>query len=111
GADDDRLGRGLLAPTGDLVGRAGGGRRRGARRRTTLEAAADVAVAGLALLQDGEERRRDEDRGVRTGRQPDEQRERELLERLRTEEDRTDHEQRRDRDERGDRRVQRAHQR
>src|SRR5262245_2064840 len=60
-------------------------------------------VLGLALLDDREERRRDEDRRVRTGGDADEDREREVLERLAAED-----EEREDREQRDDRRRDRA---
>src|ERR671910_810976 len=45
-----------------------------------------AGVLGLPLLQHGRQRRRDEDRGVGAGPDADEQREREVLERLAAEE-------------------------
>ena len=79
--------------------------------RPGRDAPADVLVARLALLEDGQQGRGDEDRRVGTGRQADEQRQAELLERGRAEDERADDEERHDRQQRRDRGVERPHQR
>ncbi len=66
-------------------------------------------VAGLALLEHGQERRGDEDRGVGAGPETDEQRQGELLEGGGTEHERADHQKRGDRQQGGDGRVEGAH--
>ena len=65
---------------------------------------------GLAHLELREQRRRDEDRGVRPGGHPDEQRERQVLERPGAELERADVQDRADRQQRGERGVDRPDQ-
>src|SRR5215218_3682994 len=55
-----------------------------------------LRVLRLALLQPGDERDREEDRRVRAGADADEQREREVLERLAAEDEQRDQRQQRD---------------
>ena len=113
--------RGALAlPPARPVGRglAGEDARRDLGRREQLVIAAplgqagpDLAVAGLALLHQRDERGGDEDRGVRPGRQADEQREAEVLERRRAEDLRAEDEHGQDRHDGDERGVDRARQR
>ena len=93
-----------LATTGSGAGSAGAS----SSTPPTETSAERIVVAaprvlGLTLLEDREQRRGDEDRRVRAGADSDEEREREVLERVAAEEP-----QRRDRDERDERRCQRA---
>ena len=100
---DGRRGRAATA------GRRGGRRRRAAASRAAPTAhrralvVAAARVLGLALLEHREQRRGDEDRGVRARPDADQQREREVLERVAAE-----HEERDDREERDERRRERA---
>ena len=87
GATTEGAGVGASAPAGRPVGslrRIEQRRRRPTRRRQLLVPA--PRVLGLALLEHREQRRADEDRRVRAGADPDEQREGEVLQRVAAEE-------------------------
>ena len=80
----------------DLVGRAADGRRVGGHRAELAhDPRAAGAVAGLALLPVRQHRRGDEDRRVRAGGDPDQQREREVLQRRAAEDQQRQHRQQR----------------
>ena len=81
-----------------------------AARQAAVDLDGQVLVLRLALLQVGEHRGRDEDRGVGAGQHADEQHERQVLQRARAEQARADEQDRRDRQERGQRGVDRPDQ-
>src|SRR5262245_53714362 len=100
----DRGRRGLPLLLLDLLGRRGD-RAQSAVAAAALQARAQLLVSRLALLQDHQDRRGDEDRRVGTGEHTDQHREREVLQRGAAEQ-----QQRQDRQDDHQRGVHRAHQ-